>query len=239
MTFVTNQMLNERKEAGCLRISTDRKYYHTGSSFIKRSLRPREWQVSHIRGNIMVPRQNKERILNEAATLQYLSQRSSVPLPKLICCFEDDDAVYLITEYVEGVAMDDLPESDLETVMKELERHKHSLPQLRSSKIGGLSGLVVPPYRTRKKNLNDHFNLRDGAADEYVFCHNDLAQQNVIVDPETLKIKAILDWEFAGFYPAFFDRAFYKRRGPSAAINGEEDDTDRLVEFLRSQWIRE
>ena len=36
-------------------------------------------------------------------------------------------------------------------------------------------------------------------ARDLVFCHNDLSANNVIVDPKTLKIAAIIDWEYAGF----------------------------------------
>lgn len=239
MSPVTGFMLRERQEADCFAITAERKYYDTGSVFIKRSLRPREWQVSHVRGTIHVPRQAKERIFNEAATIQYLSQHSSIPLPKFICCFEDDEAVYLIVEKVDGISMKDLTGAELQTVTEELQGHIRSFRRLRSSRIGGPSGLVVPPYRTTRQNFRDDWNLQEGMPDEYVFCHNDLSQHNVILDPESLKIKAIVDWEYAGFYPEFFDAPFYKRPGPSAAIGDEVDDTDRLVEFLRSRRAAE
>lgn len=70
-----------------------------------------------------------------------------------------------------------------------------------------------------------------------MFCHNDLSQQNVIVNPESLKILAIIDWEYAGFYPEYFDRPFYKRLGPSMALDGEEDDTEKCLDFLRSHLV--
>lgn len=43
--------------------------------------------------------------------------------------------------------------------------------------------------------------------EEYAFCHNDLSQANIIVGPETLKIKAIVDWEYAGFWPEWVQDA--------------------------------
>jgi thiamine kinase-like enzyme len=49
--------------------------------------------------------------------------------------------------------------------------------------------------------------------DEYVFCHNDF-QQHVIVDPDTLKINSIIDWEYGGFYPAHFEWPFYTQTRP-------------------------
>lgn len=44
---------------------------------------------------------------------------------------------------------------------------------------------------------------------DLVFCHNDLSANNVIVDPDTLKIRAIVDWEYAGFFPAELEAPFY------------------------------
>lgn len=77
--------------------------------------------------------------------------------------------------------------------------------------------------------------------EEYVFCHNDLSQYNVIVDPERVEIKAIVDWEYAGFYPGFFEGRFYTRPGPSDALDrvGEVSDTGRLLEFLEGKLISE
>lgn len=51
--------------------------------------------------------------------------------------------------------------------------------------------------------------------EKHVFCHNDLSQSNVIVDPESLKIAAIIDWEFGGFYPEYFEVPYYRSPKPS------------------------
>ncbi|KAJ3494240.1 hypothetical protein NLG97_g4211 [Lecanicillium saksenae] len=95
--------------------------------------------------------------------------------------------------------------------------------------------LVIPPYRVLRLAENEEWDLRHAPGDDYVFCHNDMSQHNVIVDPDTLKVKAIIDWEYAGFFPAYFDYPFYLRPGPSVALGGEFDDSQLLLEFLRSQ----
>lgn len=76
--------------------------------------------------------------------------------------------------------------------------------------------------RTREKN-------------DLVFCHNDLQASNVIVDPETLKIRAIIDWEYAGFYLPEFESPFYRRPGPSVALDGEVDDIEALLKVLAAE----
>ena len=50
-------------------------------------------------------------------------------------------------------------------------------------------------------------------SEELVFCYNDLSTNNVIVNPETLKVNAIIDWGYAGFYPAQFEGKFFKGWG--------------------------
>ena len=173
--------------------------------------------------------------MNEAATLQFISQNSAIPVPRLLGCFEDSDAVYLIMEYVDGVGMQSLNDDQRAVVTLELQQHLQTLAQLRSSRIGGPSALVVSPHRVINKTYRDDRKFRPGADDEFGFCHNDLSQHNVIVDPETLKIRAIIDWEYAGFYPAYFEAQFNRRIGPSVALANETDDTQQLLDFLQRQ----
>ena len=75
-----NQMANSCKEIDCFAVTAERKYYKT---FVKRSLRPREWQVSQFLGTIHVPRLGKERLLNEAAAMQFVSEHTKIPFQ---CC---------------------------------------------------------------------------------------------------------------------------------------------------------
>lgn len=234
--FVTNQLLNEKREEHCFAITPERKYYHVGSTFIKRSLRPSEWQISPFKGTIHVPRLGRERLLNEAAVLSYISQNTNIPVPTLHCSFEDDGAVYLIMEYVEGVTMDHLGDVERKVVERELEEHLTTLRSLTSTRIGGPTGLVIPPHRVLSKTPRDQWKLKL-AGEDLVLCHNDLSQQNVIVDPQSLKIRAIIDWEYAGFYPAFFEKKFFERLGPSIALDGEKDDSDALLNYLRMHLV--
>lgn len=67
---------------------------------------------------------------------------------------------------------------------------------------------------------------------DLVFCHNDLSTHNVIVDPATLKVKAIIDWEYAGFFPEEFEGMFFRRPGPSVALEGEVNDEKQLLDTM-------
>jgi len=234
---IMNKMANAQREQGCFAITAERKYYHVDKTFIKRSLRPSEWQVSSSKGTIHVPRLGIERIINEGAALKYISENTTIPVPTLHACFEDDNSAYLITSYIDGVNMNSLTDSQRTIVVQELESHITTLHSLRGSRLGGVSGLFILPYRLLQKTLRDDWDFETPSTAEFVFCHNDLSQQNVIVDPITLKINAIIDWEYAGFFPREFDLPFYNRLGPSVAINGEKDDTDQLMQVIKTLQV--
>ncbi|KAG8405238.1 hypothetical protein J3458_021903 [Metarhizium acridum] len=198
--MVTNRELNDRREPGCSVVLADKKYFHVGDWFMKRTLRQHEWQSVSDKIVIVPPTTYPQRWKTDAAILRFLRKETNIPLPPAECTFKDDGAFYFQSQFVDGVSMKELAQEEKEVVTKELERCWRPM---------------------RKKG-------------EYVFCHNDLGQHNVIVDPETLKIQAIIDWEFGGFWPAWFERPFWKRPGPSVAVEGEEDDVQRCRDWLMS-----
>ncbi|KAH0592758.1 hypothetical protein MHUMG1_09403 [Metarhizium humberi] len=225
--MVTNQELNDRREPGCTVVLADKKYFHVGNWFMKRTLREHEWQS--VFGTILIvpPRTYPQRWKNDAAILRFLRKETDIPLPPAECTFEDDRAFYFQSQYIDGIRMEKLAQQDKEVVMKEIERHVTTLQALRSD-LPGVPGesLLCPPGRVTGIYWKVNSCWRPREKGEYVFCHNDLREHNVIVDPETLKIRAIINWEFGGFWPAWFERPFWKRRGLSMAAEGEEDDVE-------------
>ena len=136
----TNEELNDKREENCISITPERKYYRVGNTWIKRSLRPTEWQQHQ--GYMHVPLFNLERILNEGACIRFLAEHTDIPLPKLHACFEDDGAAYLVTEYVDGVGMNELDASQRDIVAKEIRIHLDTLKSLKSNTWGGLADMV-------------------------------------------------------------------------------------------------
>lgn len=102
--------------------------------------------------------------------------------------------------------------------------------------------LLCAPNRVHSRFWKHHTCWRpkpeivEGAS--YVFCHNDLGQHNVIVDPDTLEIKAIIDWEYGGFWPEWFKQPYWERKGPNAPLGGEEDDRERCRGWLLAHCIQ-
>ncbi|KAH6626640.1 hypothetical protein B0J18DRAFT_443987 [Chaetomium sp. MPI-SDFR-AT-0129] len=216
--------MNKHREPDCTGVTIDKKYYEVGNSFIKRTLRQHEWITApNWTPSTCLPQRWK----TDAAILVYLREKTNIPLPRLQHTFEDDGAFYFSTELVPGVSMSQLTEEQKQVVMKELLEYVATLKSLRSGTPGvpGLP-LLCAPNRPKPDERGS-----------YVFCHNDLGQHNVIVDPETLKINAIIDWEYGGFWPEWFEQPYWQRQGPSAPVGDEEDDTERCREWLLDHCI--
>ncbi|KAK4148360.1 aminoglycoside phosphotransferase [Chaetomidium leptoderma] len=88
------------------------------------------------------------------------------------------------------------------------------LPQLRSLRrkyIGSVdpSLPVFPPQRVYDRDRRPWERI-SSATDCFSLCHNDLGPQNIFVCPDTFEIVGIIDWEFAGFFPPYFELPLWK-----------------------------
>jgi len=176
MAPVTNQMLNAKREANCVGLTTERKYFKVDHTWIKRSLRPAEWQINPFTGTVVVPRFGTERILNEAAAIQFIAEKTSIPVPKLYACFQDDEAAYLVMEYVDGVTMNELNSDERRIVERELEGHLETLRTLKSDSWGGPSGIVSPDFLTGVFLDGDLTSYEDYST---VSCHGQITSPRV------------------------------------------------------------
>lgn len=195
----------------------EREYCSYPDRFLKRSLAPPEYKTAQS-GKLYVPFRNIERLKNEVACLKYIREKTDIPVPEVLEAYEENGSYYLWTARAEGVPLQDLEKKDRLKVLPEIRRHVDTLRTLRSNNSGGPSGILCPPYLVT--NHCDHNTTwrRILAKDPiYVFCHGDLSASNIIVDPVTYKVVAILDWEYAGYYPEEHEIPFYERRIPSGA----------------------
>ncbi|KIM38988.1 hypothetical protein M413DRAFT_29569 [Hebeloma cylindrosporum] len=101
-----------------------------------------------------------------------------------------------------------VPDDKKAPVIKVLEGYVAQLHTIKLDTMGGLSGGVIVPYRVALHTPQHQLlKPRKAPTAEFVPCHNDLGEQNIIADGTTLKIICIL---YAGLYPPF-ERAFYLR----------------------------
>lgn len=171
-----------------------------------------------------------ERLQNEAACLEFVRKKTDIPVPDILEAYSEDGSFVLVTKRLLGVSMNKLPLQDQAVVAKEVEAHVRTLQTLRSNQLGGPSGIVCPPKRATQYFPSDATWSAACAADNsFVFCHCDLSQSNIIVDPKTLKIEGIIDWEYAGFWPVFFESPYFRDPRPSGAQFRDESANAQLV----------
>ena len=104
--MVTNRELNDKKDAACMAVITDKKYFNINNKiFMRRTLRRSEWQSTPT-GILLIPSPALQpRWENEAASLVYLSAHTEILIPTLRGAFEDDGAFYFMTDFIAGVGM--------------------------------------------------------------------------------------------------------------------------------------
>lgn len=208
-----------------------KKYITSKHYFIKS-----EYYLGEQRSNGREPnvwRWSAQRLKNEAAALRLIKDRTTIPVPDVYSCQRDDrGAMRLVVQRINGVEAASIGE---ECQMPEGSRHASAgtcyeckrivaekvnayiegkvLPQLQAltSSQTGLDGFVLPPPRIEQYDGRDTWTpKRSSREDAYVFCHGDLSRSNIMVDPKTLDVTYIIDWEQAGFFPTQLERPLWR-----------------------------
>ena len=216
---------------------SDRYYTFTPTTFTKRQRRPSEYTY-RCDGSLAVTRWERERIVNERDALIFIAENTSIPVPRLLE-WPDIDGVGSITlERIGGASFNDVHFDLGPEDRAKLERNTLTfiegtlLPQLRSlrsTKMGQLAGVVVPPVRVSSHDERPSWELRTSTTSRYVYCHNDITVHNILVDPATLTINAVIDWEYSGFFPEEMEFPFWKL-GRDASF--EEEHCQKMVDLL-------
>jgi len=211
----------------------EREYTITETTFTKSEIPEAELMFNYA-GEKICPQWSRERLQNEAATLQFIASATTIPVPKFLDLYEENGVLHLKTEYVPGRMLDKIG-SDV--VTKHVINYVEStvLPQLRNLRrctVGSVDETlpVIPPSRITYRDKRPIWPRRTSPTADFVFCHNDLAQHNILVDPETMQVTAIIDWEFAGYYAPEFEYPLWLK---SVREQGDGRlQTDHLVKFL-------
>ncbi|KAF2193608.1 kinase-like protein [Zopfia rhizophila CBS 207.26] len=214
----------------------EKKFRLDGDIFIKSSLREEEWQCHHETGEKYQPKMSIERAKNEAANLRFIREHTSIPVPRVLYECENHGAYTIAMTRAKGVTMDTLSPPEKVIVMAKMQPYFDSFHRLKSSKLGGVSGLICPPHPVLNKVPYEkcQWAPKSILSDLYVFCHMDAHQENIFVDPETLDITCIIDFEFAGFYPQDFDLPLYKYE--RSQLPDRSDFAEEFLQFLNTYW---
>lgn len=218
----------------------EREFRLYSDRFYRRVLRPNEYKLD-IRGKPYIPPLGLERIQNEAACLQFIRHKTDIPVTDVLEAYEEDGSFVLVTKLLSGVQVSNLSSGEQAVVMKEVDYHLQTLQTLRSNRTRGPSGICcTPPRATQFFPKDTVWSLSTTTPEiDLVFCHGDLSQSNIIVDPETLKIEGIGDWEYGGFWPAFYEKPYDRGPRPSGTQIGNCPEKDKLMDFLRDKSVQE
>ncbi|KAM0714212.1 hypothetical protein Q7P37_009999 [Cladosporium fusiforme] len=133
--------------------------------------------------------------LEEFEALKYARQLN-VPVPATYEVCADTKTISM--EYVEGDSLEDvwpaMSDTEKESVARQLGRIISLMGLCRQENfyIGSING---PAHDLRTYSDYSVFSIR--------FTHGDLSPRNIIVKNGT--IQALIDWEYAGWYPEYFE----------------------------------
>jgi aminoglycoside phosphotransferase len=149
----------------------------------------------------------KKRLQNEIAALQFLGSHPKIPTPELLFHSVTSKHVCLVTDAIDGVHVRDLQDlEDFRSACAEIDEIKERLGDIVRQNAGSFIGdvffneVMSCTLNKRKVKIFD-----DDTIHGYPLCHGDLYASNIIVDPMSGRVKALIDWEYAGYFPAILD----------------------------------
>ena len=176
---------------------------------------------------------------DEAANQKFayeLSRDTKIKIPKVYRFFSRSSVGYVVMEFIHGDLLEELPVQDRPNIVHNLAKAICTLSTAQSPDFPGPRARGIPrgylfsedgagkPLDTIGK-INSWFNERarleplerkfNFELSDFVFCHMDLNQRNIIVRDTFFYV---LDWEFAGFYPREFEKY-------SILFNGQREDS--------------
>jgi aminoglycoside phosphotransferase len=166
-----------------------------------------------------------QRIINEAAALEFIRANTTIPVPKVHEIGESENGTYLTVERVDGIELGNIGQRfrQLPLYGSLLDGHKEKkcgacqasanknaatfitktmLPQLAALRpnVSGFNGSVIPPPWVTEHDRRAEWKSKVRDQLDFVFCHGDLGPQNLLCDPQTLEVRWVIDWENAGFF---------------------------------------
>ena len=176
-----------------------------------------------------------KRLQNEAHCLEFIARTTTIPVPRLLAAYTEDGSFILETDRIDGVLMQELSLEKQRQVIPQVRRYLRELRNIHSEKLGGPCGLAFPPQAVVcRPNACEPWSQIDTSisTSKLVFCHRDISQSNIYVHPVSLKVVAISDWEYGGFYPENHELPFFE----SPKKSGVQVHTIRGMTEVKEFW---
>lgn len=214
----------------------DRFYSYTPETFTKRELRPSERRTNW-QGEIVKMPWTTERLQNEFDALMFISTNTTIPVPEVLSFGSVWGSYQLEMKRVNGKPLHRLKTNKAEALKNVTHFITTSvIPQLqalKSSHIGSISGIVIPPNRITTRDKRPLWPSKSSSISQFGYCHNDLAQHNIMVNLDTLQVEAIIDWEYSGFFPSEFEAPLWTKSSNEPGYHDmNAQQVDSLIKFL-------
>jgi tRNA A-37 threonylcarbamoyl transferase component Bud32 len=146
--------------------------------------------------------------INEVKYTILVSEKTKIRVPEIIAYNNE----YIVMEYIEGPtfseSFNDMDDSMINSIVIRLVKIISELKNKiisESRVMGSLDNLSSEKeYYKRIIELAENPNIKIPSSEEIgkiSFCHGDLRGSNIILNEECNEIRAIIDWEYAGYYP--------------------------------------
>jgi hypothetical protein len=176
--------------------SEQREFAMGNGVFTKGQLKPSELLCNP--ANILLP---EERLKNKYAALCYIRQNTTIPVPQIISFGKDENgSLKLVTGFVAEKMLEEFDDEHQELAFKavdeQMERHiRPELHKLQRNSVGIVDGNLPAsvPNPVLYKTMQPSWKRVTSEDSSFVFCHNDLSGHNIILDPDTCEIIAIVD----------------------------------------------
>lgn len=199
---------------------------------------------------------------HEALTLAFIAANTTIPVPRVReIHYEEKHVSAIVMDYMPGKRLDeawvDLDTDQKRSIADQLHSYMTQLRSLKGTYIGAINRgpaftgqravLEGGPFDSEQEfnkfilgylikslpNIFRHY-AESGLMDDHeiVFTHGDFAPRNILVEGD--RVTAIIDWEFAGWYPEHWEymRAFRD-------WNSMPDWSQYLVQMLPIKYERE
>ncbi|PIL25134.1 hypothetical protein GSI_13023 [Ganoderma sinense ZZ0214-1] len=197
----------------------------------------------------------------ELETMLFVKQHTRIPVPTVHLLFVLGEDTYLVMEYIPGGDLQhlwpSLQEAERQLVLSQLQQYLHDLhaitpPSTIPGPIGGgvcrgcwFSEFGAGPFKSHQE-LVEWWNSKLPPADDpcgnpsdtgerlqadhpLVFTHGDIAPRNLILRDGVVWV---LDWEQAGWYPAYLEYAFIASETGSWEDPTPKDWKDAMLSLI-------
>lgn len=179
--------------------------------------------------NNTVSKYGKRVNLNEAETIKFIKENTTIPVPNILEYYTKDGKNYIVMDRIDGKTLEselsNLNAEELENILLELKGYVNQMRNITSSYIGSIHNKPLndvlfqggPFYSEQEFNQHMIDKFKDILRGHYhtilakmlknnhkiVFTHADINPRNILI--KNNKIIGIIDWEFSGFYPEYWE----------------------------------